>query len=680
MKMNIRTKMIGGFLVVLALLLVVAIIGYNGLNNMAAATDHIVHEALPEVEEVKDLEFQLALQAELYFEYALTLDPEVLDEARLHTDIILEEAAQLEEQLHGEAELLDILLMFEDEYDEFLLEAELFASLYEVGDTHAGLEALHIMVAEEKQMEEELAELAHLIELDVEESFVAAERAHSTANTLIVVATIIAAIAALVVAFLLSRSISNGVQKVAGALRQVALGDVTTEVNIKSSDEIGDMARSYRDMQEYLEEVSQSLTRVGEGDLTVEAKPRSENDALGNALSNMIASMRRLIGQLGNTANGMTDAGSQLSSAAEQAGKATQGIASSSQEVARGADEQSRSVEQTTSSMSQLTSAIDQIARGGQEQAESVGQASSIVNQVSTAINEVAGNAQSAAEGSREASEAANNGAEMVKQTVDGMGRIRGAVEIASTQISDLGTQSDEIGKIVAVIDDIAAQTNLLALNAAIEAARAGEQGRGFAVVADEVRGLAERVTDATKEIANLIDNIQKGVAESIKAVEEGTREVGDGVQLAEQAGEAINNILEGIQRVGGQIEQISASAEQVSASSDEMVKNIDNVNSIAEQNSASTEEMAANSTEVSKAIEAIASITEQNTASTQQVSASAQEMSAQVEEVVASSQSLNQMADELQTAVAAFRLDDSGNRNGNQNNNGDDEAKEKKS
>ena len=112
--------------------------------------------------------------------------------------------------------------MFEDEYDEFLLEAELFASLYEVGDTHAGLEALHIMVAEEKQMEEELAELAHLIELDVEESFVAAERARSTANTLIVVATIIAAIAALVVAFLLSRSISNGVQKVAGALRQVA--------------------------------------------------------------------------------------------------------------------------------------------------------------------------------------------------------------------------------------------------------------------------------------------------------------------------------------------------------------------------------------------------------------------------------------------------------------------------
>ena len=147
----------------------------------------------------------------------------------------------------------------------------------------------------------------------------------------------------------------------------------------------------------------------------------------------------------------------------------------------------------------------------------------------------------------------------MVKQTVDGMGRIRGAVEIASTQISDLGTQSDEIGKIVAVIDDIAAQTNLLALNAAIEAARAGEQGRGFAVVADEVRGLAERVTDATKEIANLIDNVLKGVAESVKATDEGTKEVSDGVQLAEEAGTSLTSILSSVETVAEQIEQISA-------------------------------------------------------------------------------------------------------------------------
>lgn len=121
------------------------------------------------------------------------------------------------------------------------------------------------------------------------------------------------------------------------------------------------------------------------------------------------------------------------------------------------------------------------------------------------ALEEVAGNAQSAANGSCEANEAARTGSVMVGKTVEGRQKIETAVNMASEKITELGTQSAEIGKIVAVIDHIAAQTNLLALNAAIEASRGGEQGGGFAVVADEVRKLAEQVTDATKEIAHLI-------------------------------------------------------------------------------------------------------------------------------------------------------------------------------
>ena len=114
MKLNVRAKLIGGFLIVVAMLLVVFGISYNGLTSMAATTDHIVHESLPELEEVKDLEFQLALQTELYFEYALTLDDAVLEEAREHTNKILEESAQLEKQLAGEPEMLELLFQFED--------------------------------------------------------------------------------------------------------------------------------------------------------------------------------------------------------------------------------------------------------------------------------------------------------------------------------------------------------------------------------------------------------------------------------------------------------------------------------------------------------------------------------------------------------------------------------------
>ncbi|MCH7787256.1 MAG: MCP four helix bundle domain-containing protein, partial [Chloroflexi bacterium] len=154
MKLNIRTKLIGSFLVVVALLLVVAAISWNGLNQLDAAVDHIVHEALPEDEEVRDLELEVALQTGLFFEYALTLDEEVLHEAQAQSDIIFEEMAQLEGQLAGEPELLQMLMKFEGEYDEFFVEAELFASLYGAGDTEAGLEALHVMVAQEAQMEE----------------------------------------------------------------------------------------------------------------------------------------------------------------------------------------------------------------------------------------------------------------------------------------------------------------------------------------------------------------------------------------------------------------------------------------------------------------------------------------------------------------------------------------------
>ena len=127
--------------------------------------------------------------------------------------------------------------------------------------------------------------------------------------------------------------------------------------------------------------------------------------------------------------------------------------------------------------------------------------------------------------------------------------------------MTGMGEKSDELGKIVAVIDDIAAQTKLLALTAAIEAARAGEQGRGFAVVADEVRQLAERVTQATTEIAALIETVQKGVEESVKATAEGSQQVQQGSELATEAGHALARIIESVDQVTAQIAAISISA-----------------------------------------------------------------------------------------------------------------------
>ncbi len=232
---------------------------------------------------------------------------------------------------------------------------------------------------------------------------------------------------------------------------------------------------------------------------------------------------------------------------------------------------------------------------------------------------------------------------------------------IASKSVTDLGEQSNEIGKIVATIDDIAAQTNLLALNAAIEAARAGEQGRGFAVVADEVRKLAERSSGATKEIADLIEGIQKGVGEAVNAMEDGNKEVDDGYKLATDAGESLADILKTVQEVRAQVGKISAAAEGLNTLSTEMVKVTDGVSSVVQENTAAAEEMSASSDQVSKSIESVAGVSEENSAATQQVSASAEEMSAQVEEVVANAQSLAQMSDELKKSVSAFKMNGAG-------------------
>jgi len=209
----------------------------------------------------------------------------------------------------------------------------------------------------------------------------------------------------------------------------------------------------------------------------------------------------------------------------------------------------------------------------------------------------------------------------------------------------------------VETIEEIASQTNLLALNAAIEAARAGEHGKGFAVVADEVRKLAERSSLATKEIGQLIGDILVTVNEAVVAMEEGSKEVEIGVENANQAGHALSEIMNAAEAVKKQAILTAKTSAQMKLESEELVNAVDTVSAIVEANSSSTEQMAGNSTQVANAIENIASVSEQNSASIEEVSASTEEISAQVEEVAASAQTLSAMAHVLREAVAQFKL-----------------------
>jgi methyl-accepting chemotaxis protein len=381
------------------------------------------------------------------------------------------------------------------------------------------------------------------------------------------------------------------------------------------------------------------------------------SSSINMALDNRI----EVLLKMKQVSEGLAESSSQLTRASEQAGQATQQIAGSSQQVAKGAADQATALQDTLKAIGQLSSAIDQIARGAQEQAHMIERNVQVVHHVSAAIEQVSANAKNAAAGTMVAAESAQKGAAMSRETVKGMEVIKRTMDAAADKVNGLGDRSKEIGKIVAAIDDIADQTNLLALNAAVEAARAGEQGRGFAVVADEVRKLAERSSQATKEIAELIGGIQEGVSETVAAMQKGTSEVDSGYALANKAGQSLDDILARSKDMGIQVEQISNAAQQLTDMGNEMVKLSDNISAIVEQNTASTEQMAATAKQVSGAVENVAGVAEENSAVTQQVSAAAEEISAQMQMVVESGSVLRTMSDDFRQLVAHHKLNGNG-------------------
>jgi len=280
----------------------------------------------------------------------------------------------------------------------------------------------------------------------------------------------------------------------------------------------------------------------------------------------------------------------------------------------QGSTEQDGVVKEVNALFGQLVLSIDQIAKGAQDQAKSIDDTNRSTDKMGSAIEQVAKESVALSKFSSKTAEAATKGEAAVEQTIEGMHRIKNTVYSTTEKMQLLGQNSEMIGEIVEVIDEIADQTNLLALNAAIEAARAGEHGRGFAVVADEVRKLAERSQKATKEIARLISSIQKGIKEAVDAMQDGRREAEEGSKIAVNAGEALKEIFEVISTTNTQIHNISSAAEQLASESAGLVRGIGDVAAVVEENTAATEEMAASSSEVSLVFESLVRVFNENT------------------------------------------------------------------
>jgi methyl-accepting chemotaxis protein len=264
---------------------------------------------------------------------------------------------------------------------------------------------------------------------------------------------------------------------------------------------------------------------------------------------------------------------------------------------------------QVAAAATEIAASSEEMARGMDQQSGQVTQIGSAVAEMSSSVIEVAKKSSQASEQATKAGQQATEGGSVVEQTVVGMQAINEAVSAGAVSVTELGKRGEQIGEIIKVINDIADQTNLLALNAAIEAARAGEHGRGFAVVADEVRKLAERTTKATEEVAGSIRAIQDETRTAVERMTTGTQQVEVGVEKANAAGITLKGIVASANDVASMIQSIAAASEQQSSASEQISRSLESISSVTREATAGASQAAQASTELSSKAEQLRSM-----------------------------------------------------------------------
>jgi methyl-accepting chemotaxis protein len=321
-----------------------------------------------------------------------------------------------------------------------------------------------------------------------------------------------------------------------------------------------------RNIATRLGRVTRAVGVFADGDLSSKLRIYANDEIgdLGNSINRMVDSLNKTVLSIKETAE-------QVASAAEQ-------LHSTSEQMATGAEE--------------VAAQSEAVATAGEEMA-------------STAA-EIAQNSSHAADGARQANDLAITGSAVVQETIQGIQLIASRVKESACAVENLGERSDQIGEIVGTIEDIADQTNLLALNAAIEAARAGEQGRGFAVVADEVRALAERTTKATKEISDMIKSIQSETKNAVEAMNQGVSEAEKGASEAVKSDHALTEILRQIGEVSMQVSQIATAAEEQTVTNSEISNNIQQITSVVGETAKGSQETAQAASQLAHLAEAL--------------------------------------------------------------------------
>ncbi len=391
-------------------------------------------------------------------------------------------------------------------------------------------------------------------------------------------------------------------------------GDLDHQINLRRDDEIGQLGQTFGRMVTYLKEMAAVSEAIAGGNLTVEVKPRSDNDTLGNAFAKMVEGLRGLV-------RNVRDASSQVASASTQ-------VAGASDESAKISLQTSSAIDEVTSTMHEMSVNVQNMVKSTQVQASSVSETSASIDQMVASIQRVADTAKVLLDISNRSREEVHSGITTMEKATEGLNKINNTIGSSGQIIGSLGQRADDIGKIVEVIDDLAEQTNLLALNAAIEAARAGEHGLGFAVVADEVRKLAEKSAQSTKEISELISSIQKEARKAVENMDQSTGIVNEGLDLGQELNTALRKISNVVTEVYKFAQEIGAATNEQSHGSTQIARATTRLNEITHEINSAVEEQASGAHAVVKAMERMRELVQQTTSGSTELAASAEQMS----------------------------------------------------
>jgi methyl-accepting chemotaxis protein len=373
--------------------------------------------------------------------------------------------------------------------------------------------------------------------------------AQSTRYT-IILGTLTAIVLLGITSSLVTRNIAAPLRQISLAAEAMAAGDLS--VNVPSDtrqDEVGVVTRTFARMADSLRDLAKAAERIAAGDLRVTLEPRSEKDVLGKAFAVMTDRLRRITSEMKESVNVLSSSASEI-------------LATTTQ-IAAGATETAAAVSETTTTV------------------EEVKQTTQVSSQKAKYVSETAQKTVQISQAGRKSAE----------ETVEGMNRIREQMESVAESIVRLSEQGQAIGEIIAAVNDIADQSNLLAVNAAIEAAKAGEQGRGFAVVAQEVKSLAAQSKQATAQVRGILGDIQKATSAAAMATEQANKAVESGIKQSMQAGDAVQRLAESIAEAAQAAVQIAASAQQQQVGMDQVALAMENIKQASNQNAASTKQ-----------------------------------------------------------------------------------------